>query len=113
MNRSDGREFDWSIEDRKVDQVVHPCGIPVLSAALHLTVRTGLPECDVISLLRRTGVNRLTSADWGLKLVVGILNNLQNPLGDLTDRSDEGPDPLGQTKVVRLQIVFSDNPLRN
>ena len=70
-----------------------------------------LSECDVVSLLGRAGVDMLTPTDWGLHGGLGVVIDLQDPLGDLTDRSDEGSDALGQPEVVRLQIVSGDHSL--
>ena len=53
----------------------------------------------------------LTPTDWGLHGGLGVVIDLEDPLGDLTDRSDEGSDALWQPEVVRLQVVSGDHSL--
>ena len=114
MDGSDGRQPGGGSDRRNVDQVSNPRGVPELSAALDLAEVARFSKSDVISLVCRTGVDRLTPTHCGLGLLGARLRtDLQHSLGQLADRSDVSSDSLGQTEVVRLQVVSRHHSLRH
>ena len=98
---------------RKVDQVTNASDVPELPAALDLAEVARFSKSDVISLVRRAGVDRLTPTHCGLVgLGLRLRTDLQHSLGQLAHRSDVSSDSLGQTEVVRLEVVPRHHPLR-
>ena len=74
---------------------------------------TRFSKSDVISLVRRAGVDRLTPTHCGLVgFSLRLRTDLQHSLGQLAHRSDVSSDSLGQAEVVRLQVVSGHHPLR-
>ena len=114
MDRSDGREPGGGSDRRNVDQVGNPSGVTELPAALDLAEGARFPKSDVISLASRAGVDRLTPTDCGLGLLsAGLWADLQHSLGQLAHRADVGSDSLGQSEVVRQEVVSGDDSLRD
>ena len=113
MDWPDGREPGRSFHRRKVDQVSNARDVPELSAALDLAKVARFPKSDVISLVRRAGVDRLTPTHRGLSLLsLRLRTDLQHSLGQLAHRSYVSSDSLGEAEVVRLQVVSRHHPLR-
>ena len=92
-------------------EIFKPVSVPKGSTALDLAIGTGLPEGDVIPLLRRTRLHVLTPAH-GAVGGGGARGGprVQGPLLQLRDRADAGPDLLGNAEVIRLNIVHRDDP---
>ena len=99
---------------RQVDQVTNASDVPELPAALDLAEVARFSKSDVISLVRRAGVDRLTPTHCGLAgFSLRLRTDLQHSLGQLAHRSDVSSDSLGEAEVVRLQVVSGNHPLRH